>query len=97
MIGTARAFGTAIRAQRKQRGLTQVELAEKAGVSRAWLARFETGHPAASIEQIFLVMHALELDLDLVKRTFSAEERAVLAAVAHRDAVKTERTSRVKL
>ncbi len=86
MVGTARALGAAIRAERNRRGLTQVELAEKAGVSRARLARFETGHPAASIEQIFLLLHALEFDLNLVKRTFSAEERAVLAAVAHRDA-----------
>ncbi|MEP9384232.1 helix-turn-helix domain-containing protein [Nocardioides cheoyonin] len=84
-IGNPRQFGAVIRAERKERRLTQVQLAEQAGVSRAWLARFETGHPAASIEPIFRVLAALELDLSTVERRISPQEAVVMAAVAERD------------
>jgi len=84
-IGSARQFGAVVRAERKQRGLTQVQLAERAGVSRAWLARFETGHPASSIEPIFRVLGELGLDLSTVERSLAPDEAEILAAVAERD------------
>jgi transcriptional regulator with XRE-family HTH domain len=84
-IWNARQFGALVRAERKQRGLTQVQLAEQAGVSRAWLARFETGHPAASIEPIFRVLGVMELELTTVARRLSSHEAEILAAVAERD------------
>jgi len=51
-IVNAREFGASVRAARKERGWSQEELVAQAGVSRAWLARFENGHPAASIDPI---------------------------------------------
>jgi transcriptional regulator with XRE-family HTH domain len=48
-ITNARQLGTEVRDARKKQGLSQEGLAARAGVSRAWLARFETGHPAASL------------------------------------------------
>lgn len=84
-IGSARQFGAVVPAGRKRLGLTQVRLADQAGVSRAWLARFETGHPAASIEPIFRVLGVMDLDLMTVERRLSPQEAQVLAAVAERD------------
>lgn len=84
-ISSARQFGGAVRAERKRRDWTQAVLAERSGVSRAWLARFETGHPAASLEQVFRVLAALDLDLSLAARRVSPAEAEVLAAIAKRD------------
>lgn len=81
----ARQLGTAVRAARKERGLSQEALVARAGVSRAWLARFENGHPAASIEPVFRVLGALGLSLDLRERAMSDGERRVLDALAERD------------
>lgn len=90
-IASAHAFGSVLRAERRSRGLTQVQLAQLAGVSRAWLARFENGHPAASLEPVFRVLRALDLELSLQQRRCSPEEAAVLEAVAVRNAEETRR------
>ncbi|NEE03777.1 helix-turn-helix transcriptional regulator [Phytoactinopolyspora halotolerans] len=76
----ARQLGAAVRAERKRRGMSQVALAASAGVSRAWLARFETGHRAASIEQIFLVLRALGLAFELAEPKMTDGEAKLLAA-----------------
>lgn len=83
-IANARQFGAVVRAERKQRGLTQEKLAQQAGVSRAWLARFETGHRAASIDQIFRVLRSLDLAIAIEPHTHTPAENAVLAALAAR-------------
>jgi HTH-type transcriptional regulator/antitoxin HipB len=84
-IANARQLGAAVRAERKRRGLSQAKLAEQAGVSRAWLARFENGHPAASIEQVFRVLRSLDLTITVGERTHTSAESAVLAALAARE------------
>ena len=84
-IANARQFGAAVRAARKQRGLSQEALASQAGVSRAWLARFETGHPAASIEQIFRVLRTVDLVIAVAERTHSPAESTLLAALPARE------------
>ena len=83
-IPDARQLGAAIRAERRRRGMTQAALAERAGVSRAWLARFETGHPAAQVEQLFLVLRAFGLGLTLEPLRATAAEQALLAELAKR-------------
>ncbi|AYY14961.1 transcriptional regulator [Actinobacteria bacterium YIM 96077] len=83
-ITDARQLGAAVRAERKRRGMSQVSFAAHAGVSRAWLARFEAGHPAASVEQVFLVLRALGLALELATPKTSEGEAALLAALAAR-------------
>lgn len=84
-ISSARQVGGVVRAERKRYGWTQAVLAERSGVSRAWLVRFETGYPAASLEQVFRVLAALDLDLNLTARRVSPPEAEVLAAIAARD------------
>lgn len=83
-ITNARQLGAEVREARKKRGLSQEDLAAQAGVSRAWLTRFETGHPTASIEPLFRVLSALDLSLDLAERTVTEAEAALLAALAAR-------------
>lgn len=58
-------LGWAIRDARTAAGLTQLDLAERAGVSRAWLARVEGGHRKAEIELLMRTVDALGLSLFL--------------------------------
>lgn len=53
----------AIRVFRKYRGLTQVELAEKAGIARPYLTELETGKKQGSIAVLKAIASALELEL----------------------------------
>ena len=49
---------------RRRRGLTQDQLAMKAGVSRPLIAKLETGrYPEIGIEKLLRILHALGLDL----------------------------------
>ena len=48
---------------RKRLGLTQEKMAEKAGVSRAHLARIETGMGVASLPLLFSISEALDIPL----------------------------------
>lgn len=84
-ITDARQLGAAVRAERRRRNLTQSALAAHAGVSRAWLARFETGHRSASVEQVFLVLRTLGLGLELASPRMTKAEAELLAALAERD------------
>ena len=56
-------LGAYVRAARHERGWTQIQLAQRAGVSRAWLARLESGHRRAELESILRLFAALDLRL----------------------------------
>lgn len=58
-----RSLGTNVRASRLQRGLTQEQLAEKAGISPNYLQQIEYGHPTASV--VTLVQLALALGVEV--------------------------------
>ena len=62
-------LGQVIRDGRARSRLTQQALAERAGVSRAWLARVESGHRKAEIEYLMRTLAALDLSLAVVPRT----------------------------
>lgn len=64
VISVAR-LGTAIRDVRNSLGLTQAELANRAGVSRQWIVALEKGSPRAEIGRILEVIQALDLGLHL--------------------------------
>jgi len=84
-ITTARELGAAVRWARQGAGLTQAALAAQSGVSRAWLAKFEAGHRAASVEQIFKVLAVLNLDIALGERAeLSGVDAEIAAALAAR-------------
>jgi len=77
-------LGAVVRSARTERGLTQQALADKAGVSRAWLAKVESGHRGAEFEQIMRTLTTL--GVSLMARTDERDERddALSAALAQK-------------
>jgi HTH-type transcriptional regulator/antitoxin HipB len=65
-IQTSKAFGSAIRRARKGQGLSQVELAARAGVGRPWLSELETGKRTAELGRALSVLNALGLAVTFV-------------------------------
>jgi HTH-type transcriptional regulator/antitoxin HipB len=59
-------LGNAVRGARTDRGWSQVELAERAGVGRPWLSELEGGKRTAEIGRILAVIDALGLALEIV-------------------------------
>jgi transcriptional regulator with XRE-family HTH domain len=82
-------LGSAVRDARTGRGLSQHELARQAGVSRSWLARVESGHRGAELEQILRLLSALRLVL--VLRDESASEADMRLLTEAYGAVAAER------
>lgn len=65
IVNNPAALGAAVREWRLRSGLTQAELAERAGVSRAWLIRLEDGHPRAELFRVLAIVRALHADVHL--------------------------------
>lgn len=59
------ALGAFLSARRKELGMTQQEVAEKAGVSRALLVRVEQGNLRTEAFKILAIAHALGLEVQL--------------------------------
>lgn len=60
-------FGERIRAQRIEKGLTQLELAEGAGVDRKTISRIENSRFSPSLINIYAIADALEVEVrDLI-------------------------------
>ncbi|MFF5109161.1 helix-turn-helix domain-containing protein [Streptosporangium sp. NPDC000509] len=58
-------LGEAVRLRREQLGLTQSELAERAGLKQPAVARFETGGTMPTIPMLERLAEALELRLSV--------------------------------
>ena len=56
-------LSSAIRRLRKAQGLSQVDLAKKAGVTQATISRIEQGNKESMIKTIFLILAALGVEL----------------------------------
>lgn len=56
-------LGALIRDRRNKLGLTQQELADKAGVSRVWVVALEQGKPTAQIDLVLRTLRELGLSL----------------------------------
>ena len=64
-IRSVRDLAAAVRGRRKDLGMSQDELATRAGVSRKWVYEFEAGKPGAEFSFILRVVDALGLVLEL--------------------------------
>jgi HTH-type transcriptional regulator/antitoxin HipB len=73
-INEPRRLGRALREERRKRGLTQEDLADRARVSRGWLIKFEQGHGTAELDPVFRIIGALGLTLSLAPRRASEQE-----------------------
>lgn len=66
MMTTERQLGAAIRHARIDAGLTQSELAQAAGVSRAFVSGLETSsRPGAELQRVLAILRALGLGIVL--------------------------------
>lgn len=60
-------IGTVLKASREKAGLTQIKLAEKAGVTRAYYADVERGRYTPSIRVLSKLSEILNIDLNFLK------------------------------
>jgi HTH-type transcriptional regulator/antitoxin HipB len=56
-------LGNIIQRARKQRGLTQIELAQISGLRQEMISRIETGHEGTKLSSLYALFAALDLDL----------------------------------
>jgi transcriptional regulator with XRE-family HTH domain len=62
-IRSAEDVGRTLAEARLFRGLTQVQLAEKAGIGRTDLAKIEAGHTVQQVERILHLLRELGVEL----------------------------------
>ncbi|HEY3560979.1 MAG TPA: helix-turn-helix domain-containing protein [Kribbella sp.] len=67
-LHTVRDVGAAVRDARVRHGLTQGELARRAGVSREWLIRLEHGAPRLELQLVLDTLAAVDLSLTATQR-----------------------------
>ncbi len=60
---TAKEAGSAVKARRLEKGLTQARLAELAGVSRKFVIDLEAGHPRAELGKALLVFEVVGVEV----------------------------------
>jgi putative transcriptional regulator len=63
-IKAATTLGELVRDQRKQRGWSQGQLAEKVGVSRLWVSQFENGKETVELGLVLKTLREMNLGLD---------------------------------
>lgn len=62
---SVRVLGAQLRARREALGLSQADVAERAGVSREFVVRLEGGKRRADLSLVLAVVEALKTDLSL--------------------------------
>ena len=67
-VRSARALGMLLRDQRRQRGLTQAQLARRAGVSRQWLSGLERGREGAELGRVLRTLASAGIVLRFEER-----------------------------
>ncbi len=72
-INSMRDLAATARGRRQDLGLSQAELAAKAGVSREWINAFEGGKTSVEFGLVIRVLDALGLGLDAVEQGSSAD------------------------
>lgn len=65
IVRSIRDAAVAVRGWRTELGISQDELASRAGVSRKWIVEFEAGKPSAEFALVIRVLDALGVALEL--------------------------------
>lgn len=68
VIRDTKQLGAALQRERKRQGMTQTQLAEKAGVRQQTISAVEGGKPRSELQVIFDIMTALGLEVLLQAR-----------------------------
>ncbi|NLT69616.1 MAG: helix-turn-helix transcriptional regulator [Verrucomicrobiaceae bacterium] len=66
-VSSPQDLGILIREERKKRGWTQAELADRVGVRPLWISEFERGKTMARIGLVFQTIKALGLSISVDK------------------------------
>lgn len=66
---TPQQIGNAIRRARKQLGIYQADLGDRAGLRQGTVSLIETGNPAARIDTVLALLAALDLEFQIVPRS----------------------------
>jgi HTH-type transcriptional regulator/antitoxin HipB len=74
-VRTSRELGAILRDRRKRQTLSQIELSEKAGVSRKWVVEMEKGKARAELALVLRVLDALDLVLKIDPGSRSGKKR----------------------
>jgi HTH-type transcriptional regulator / antitoxin HipB len=72
-VRSIRDLAAAMHGRRRDLGITQAELARRAGVSRKWIYEFEAGKPTVELGVLLRVLDALDLELELSARSKSLQ------------------------
>ena len=76
-------LGQAVRAARKDQGLSQMELAHRSGCSQRFVSEFERGKPGAEVGKALRLINALGLTIQLSSaRTAEQHRREVSETIA---------------
>lgn len=78
-IRTPADLGLLIRDRRKQLGLDQQALAQRAGVSRQWIVEVEQGKSRAAIGLLLKTLRALDLELEATPAAAESRTRGARA------------------
>lgn len=62
-------LGSLVQRARKQRGWTQTELAQLAGMRQELISKIETGHEGTKLSSIYALFAALDLELVVAPRS----------------------------
>ncbi len=66
-------IGTNIARYRNEKGLTQAELAERVGITTAFVSRVERGQKMLKVETLSIIAHELQVSCDALLRQESNE------------------------
>ncbi len=72
-LTSSRSLGAAIRYYRRKAGLTQAQLAERAGMDRTTLAYLELGRESEQVRRLLRILRQLGVTVTLEKRPFDRE------------------------
>ena len=67
LVRTVPQLGAAIRAERRERGWSQAELADRAGVGRLWISQVERGKRGAEVGLVLKVLAELRMAIHIVE------------------------------
>jgi HTH-type transcriptional regulator/antitoxin HipB len=66
IVTNAQQIGALLRRARKEKGMTQAELAAAVDVSRQWVIAAEAGAPTARVDLVLDALRAVDLVVDVV-------------------------------
>lgn len=84
-VRTSRRLARSLRARRRSLGLTQADVASRAGVSAQWLSEFESGRSPGGTDRVMALLTALGLSLAVHERPFTTIDSILAAHTAQPD------------